>query len=124
MLDIFLTVCMLTSLSCNDINVQYDRLPFDTYAIAAIDIYGNYHIFVDHSVRKKKSAIVREIVVHEVAHLLVFEADPSNNTHNEAFDKQCEKLSERVGIKPNSACAASGGTPSSWHPHAHYKRDE
>lgn len=123
--ELFLSICLMTALSCSDVNVEYTRLPFDTHAIAAIDIRGDYHILVDRSVKKKKGFEQRKIMIHEVAHLLVYEIDPTNNTHNEVFDRVCERLSELAGVKPNSTCSQHSGTPSYWNHRAnvHYKRD-
>ena len=123
MYELFLSICLMTSLNCSDVNVEYYRLPFDTHAIAAIDIRGDYHILVDPSVKKQKSHRQRNIMIHEIAHLLVYEIDPTNNTHNEVFDEVCEELSEVFEVRPNKVCSQHSGEPSYWHPHTHYKRD-
>lgn len=123
--ELFLSICLMTTLSCGDVNVEYTRLPFDTHAIAGIDIRGDYHILVDPSVKKQKGFEQRKIMIHEVAHLLVYEMDPTNNTHNEVFDEVCEQLSELMGVKPNSTCSLHSGTRSYWNHRAnvHYRRD-
>jgi hypothetical protein len=117
---------MMTTLSCNDVNVEYyGRLPFDTHAIAAIDVRGDYLILVDPIVRKETVGFKKRLMVHEIAHLLVYEIDPTNNTHDEVFDGVCEELSTLMEVKPNKACSQHSGTPSYWNPRAnvHYKRD-
>lgn len=125
MYELFLAVCLITTFQCNEVNVAYVSLPFDTHAIAAVDYDGGYHIFLDNSIRRKTTSFKRKLMVHEIAHLLVYEKDPTNNTHNEVFDKVCEKLSLAVGVKPNSTCSKASGTPSSWNPRSrvHYTRD-
>ena len=123
MQELFLVICAMTALNCSDVNVYYHGLSFDTHAIAAIDIHGDYHIVTDPNMRRESVPFKTRLLVHEIAYLLVYEIDPTNATHNEVFDDICEELSIRVGVRPSKTCAAYSGTPSYWNTTAHYRRD-
>lgn len=123
--DLFMTICALTMLSCSDVNVQYYSLPDDIYGVAGIDRNGQYHVLLDEDVKREKKHFKRNLLIHEIAHLLVYQIDPTNNTHDEVFDDVCEELSLKMGVRPKHVCRAHHGPPSIWNTRSrHYRLDE
>lgn len=106
MLDILLSVCLMTRLQCDDIHFHLRaNLPIDVYAMAGIDKHGEYHIGIDRDVRRKPNSFKRAIAVHEMAHLLVYEIDPTDTSHGELYQTICRDLAEKAGIhKRSSVC--------------------
>lgn len=115
MLDIFLMVCALTALDCDSVHVRYGNTGgFDNIAIAGIDRRGEYHVVVNRtSVRRESTNFKRQLMVHEIAHLLVYEEDPTNTTHNEAFQKKCRELADKAGLRSHrEVCDSHAGAAS------------
>lgn len=118
MLDLLLSVCVMTHLNCNDIHfhVYYNDLPMDVYAMAGIDHEGEYHIFVDRDVKRKGKSFKKEIAVHELAHLMVYDVDPTDTSHGERFTAICEDLAKTVGlnVRASDVCETHAGPVPFW----------
>lgn len=119
--ELFLAICLATTLSCSDVNLHRQHVGVNTLAAAAIDIYGEYHIIVSDDVTDSD---MKRILVHEIAHLLVFEIDPTYTSHGDLYDSICEKLARQNDLTPGKTCVNAGIGHSYWNPRAHYKRDE
>ena len=112
MLEIFMTICALTMLECNSITVEYYDLPDDNwYGAAAHDDEGNYYIFVDESAKKKNEKFMRQLMTHEIAHLIVYEIDPTETKHYGIFEEICLELVALAEVKGRYTCAPYAEPP-------------
>ena len=105
MFEIFMAVCALTLLECSDITVAYETLPDDNWhAVAGYDDEGNYYILVDPKLKKKNEKFMRQLMVHEIAHVIAFDQDPSNVTHYGPYEAICEDLAQLAGVSNRQTC--------------------
>lgn len=108
-------ICALTALDCDAVHVRYGNTGgFDDIAIAGIDTRGEYHIIIDKSsVRRKSNKFMHQLMVHEIAHLLVYEIDPTYTTHGDLFQEACHDLVFRAGLRSHkTVCDSHAGAPS------------
>ncbi len=115
MFEIFMAICALTALDCDAVHVYYGNTRgFDNIAIAGIDTRGEYHIIVDRSsVRREGNIFMRQLMVHEIAHLIVYEQDPTYTTHGELFQEACHNLVYLVGLRSHkTVCDSHSGATS------------
>ena len=104
--ELFMSICLLTSLNCNDIYVDYSVMSYKTEAAAVITESGQYGILFNSNVRRQHGSKKKYLMVHEIAHLLVYEADDTNTTHNEQYKEICFELSAQAGLRrPKVVCA-------------------
>lgn len=115
MFEIFMAICALTALDCEAVHVRYGSTgSFDNIAIAGIDTRGEYHVVVNrHAVGRKRDSFIRQLMVHEIAHLVVYESDPTNTTHNEQFQEVCHDLTTKAGLRSHrEICDSHSGASS------------
>ena len=118
MLEIFMSICALTMLECNSITVEYYDLPRESWhAIAAIDDEGNYYIFVDDDLEDKSEKFMRQLMAHEIAHLIVYDMDNTNTSHFGLYEEVCAELVELAEVKGRHTCDPySKPPPYPWRP--------
>lgn len=116
MIELLMTLCLLTQLHCDDISFHVYGLPMNTHAAAGIDREGDYHVFVDPAVLKETDTFQREIIIHELAHLIVYETDPTNTSHDKVYMSVCKQLAEQAGLRPKRTCRPYVETPGHWYP--------
>ena len=105
MIEVFLAICAFTTLECNDITVAfYSDFDEDTYGAAGYDLQGNYYILINPDSAKKSENFQRQLMVHEIAHLLAFEQDINAVSHYGIYEGICEELQERTGVKGSTVC--------------------
>ena len=105
MLEIFMAICALTMLECNNVTVEYYDLPDDNwYGAAGYDKEGNYYIFVDVETVSKSEKFMRQLMAHEIAHLLVYEIDPTNTSHFGLYEEVCAELVELAEVTGRHTC--------------------
>ena len=105
MLEIFFAICAFTSLECHDITVTYYDLEEGTLAGASYDLEGNYYILINEDeVEGKNEKFWQRLMVHEIAHLLVFELDPLNTSHYGIYKELCDDLRLRTGTMGRHTC--------------------
>lgn len=106
MIEFFLAICAFTTLECEDITVTYyDGLEEDTYGAAAYDTSGNYYILINpEETRGKKEIFWKQLMVHEIAHLIAFEIDPTYTSHYGLYEEICQDLKERAGVMGRNVC--------------------
>lgn len=102
--ELFMSICLLTSLSCNDVTVMYKVLPFDVVGQASMGVSGNYYILISNDVKLKRNANKKELMVHEISHLLVYEIDPTNTSHDNMYIEICQDLSMLVDVNHEVVC--------------------
>ena len=115
MFEIFMAICALTALDCDAVHVRYGNTgSFDNIAIAGIDTRGEYHVIVNRSaISRKRDTFVRQLMVHEIAHLLVYELDPTYTSHGDLFQEVCHDLTTRAGLRSHrTVCDSHSGAPS------------
>ena len=123
MFEIFMAICALTTLECNSITVEYYDLPDDNwYGAAAYDADGNYYIFVDDSTKKKSEKFMRQLMAHEIAHLIVYTIDPTNTSHFGLYEEVCADLVELAEVKGRYTCKPYAEPPP--YPWTHNPRRE
>ena len=112
MLEMFMAICALTMLECNNITVEYYDLPDDNwYGAAAIDEDGNYYIFIEVNAKNKSENFMRQLIAHEIAHLVVYNSDPTNTSHFGLYEEVCEELVTLAEIKGRYTCAPYAEPP-------------
>jgi hypothetical protein len=104
MKELFLALCAVTSLNCNDVTIAYGFVGFDVQAIAVVDISNNYYIIVDNSMRRKSNFEKKQLLIHELAHLLVYENNIKNNKHDKYYYNICKDLTNKLNFKHRSIC--------------------
>lgn len=104
--ELFMSVCLLTTLNCNDVYVDYHVMSYRTEAAAIITESGRYGVLFNTDTRRAHGAEKKYLMIHEVAHLLVYEVDSTNTTHNKQFMEICLELGALADIhRPDKACA-------------------
>ena len=105
MFEIFMAICALTALECNSVTVAYEQLPNESWnAVAGYDKAGKYYILLNPVMEKKSEKFIQRLMVHEIAHLLAFDADKSNITHYGAYEVLCKDLAIRANVQNRYTC--------------------
>jgi len=89
MFEVFMSICLFTTLECDNINVRYGHTGSDGLAIS---YYGMMSIIINPRINNEDS-----ILVHEVAHLIEFQK--GNDSHDYRFRLTCKDLSALTDIK-------------------------
>jgi hypothetical protein len=105
-------------LECSNITVEYRDLPdSDWHGAAAIDADGNYYIFIDESLENKSEKFMRQLMAHEIAHLIVYDMDNTNTSHFGLYEEICNELVQLAEIKGRYVCYPySKPPPYPWRP--------
>jgi len=105
MFEIFMAICALTLLECGNVTVAYEQLPDDNWhAVAGYDLDGNYYIIVDPAVQNKSDKFKRQLMVHEIAHLIAFDLDSANTTHYGIYEEICHDLQQLAEVPGRHTC--------------------
>ena len=105
MIEVFLAICAFTTLECDDITVAfYSGFDENTYAAAGYDLEGNYYVLVNPDMENKREKFQRQLMVHEIAHLLAFEQNPHATSHFGIYEEICEDLKEKSGVEGRTVC--------------------
>ncbi len=102
MYETFLAICLSTTLNCADIHVYKHSLEHEIYGLAGIGVSGDYHIQI--ATRLPRHVDVTELMIHEVAHLLAYEQDNTNNTHNREYKTICKELALTLDRASRNVC--------------------
>jgi hypothetical protein len=105
-------------LECSDITVEFRELPkSDWHAVAAIDVSGSYYIFVDSELKNKSEKFMRQLMAHEIAHLIVYDIDSENTSHFGLYEEVCAELVQLAEVKGRHTCKPySKPPPYPWKP--------
>lgn len=103
--ELFMAVCLATSLACEDVGIVYVDLDKNVFAEAAIGVSGRYYIMFD-PMKHWCELTDEELVIHEVAHLLVFEVNPENDTHDAQYRSFCRPLAQKFNKRAGKVCSA------------------
>lgn len=102
--EIFLAVCAHTSLVCEDISVEFKKLPPYTQAQAYETNTGRMGIWISDEKRNRSEYFYKDLFVHEIAHLVRY-TEKSTGMHDRRFREICKELAKAVDVK-KSACRA------------------
>lgn len=118
--EAILTVCLHTSLPCEEVNVSFRDLNdgfrhrYDSVidARAYMTNLGNVGVWIDVSHKgdendSQSTKDILEIAVHEVAHMVTFRQGHLRRPHGHYFRKNCFELAEKVGVNKIVACKAA-----------------
>ena len=112
MIEIFFAICAFTTLECADITVAYyDGLEQGTHAAAGYDADGNYYILVHPDNANKDEAFIHQLMVHEIAHLITFDIDPTYNRHYGLYEEVCEDLKQLTRVSGRYVCEPYSDPP-------------
>lgn len=116
--ELVLTVCMHTALACEAIDVSFKHLrplrsqttssyvKTKVQARAYMTNFGNQGIWFDpEETSNMNDNELLNLVVHELAHLMVFVED-LDGTHRWKWKTKCKDLAKKVGANTGIACAA------------------
>ena len=87
--EVFMSICLFTTLECDNINVRYGHTGSDGMAISH---YGAMSIIIKPHIKNEDG-----IMVHEVAHLVEFKE--GNDSHDQRFVLTCKDLAELTEIR-------------------------
>ncbi len=105
MFEIFMAVCALTLLECSDITVAYEELPDPNWhAVAGYDVEGNYYILVSPDAQEESDKFMKELMVHEIAHVIAFDRDRANVTHYGEYAEICKDLAALAEVRNRHVC--------------------
>lgn len=105
MFEIFMAICALTMLECSNVTVVYEPLPDENWhAVAGYDNDGNYYIIIDPAMEEKSDKFKRQLMVHEIAHLVAFDLDPNNIKHYGVYEEVCEDLRQLAQVTGRYTC--------------------
>ena len=98
--ELFLSVCLHTTLPCDEIEVRYAETPPESEAAALMYNSGRMEILFNPKIKKKTSRH-KNTMVHEVAHLVVYQIKGRKPYigHGYLFSNECIKLSMDYGIR-------------------------
>ena len=65
---------------------------------------GNYYIIVDPAVQNKSDKFKRQLMVHEIAHLIAFDLDSANTTHYGIYEEICHDLQQLAEVPGRHTC--------------------
>lgn len=100
---LFISLCLPTGLDCADIPVSYGSMEPSIEAKALMYSTGRYEIIVSKTQALLPEYVLKESLVHEIAHIEAFESSRSkgrkiNNGHGTSWLKACRSLSKQNGI--------------------------
>jgi hypothetical protein len=105
MLEIFFAICALTTLECNDIKVVwYQGFEEETFAAAGYDADNNYYVLINPDMENRSEKFKRQLMVHEIAHLLAFEVEREEISHFGIYEELCEDLKEKANVSGRTVC--------------------
>ena len=87
--ETFMSICLLTTLECDNIDVRYGYTGYDGMAIRR---GGELSIIIQPQIRNEAS-----VLAHEIAHLVEFKK--GNYSHDYRFFLTCKDLSELAEVK-------------------------
>ena len=87
--EMFISICLLTTLECDNINVRYGHTGSDGMAISD---HGEMSIIIRPLIKNEQS-----IMAHEIAHLIEFKKE--NYSHDYRFFLTCKDLSELAEVR-------------------------
>lgn len=104
--EIFLSVCMLTTLNCNEIDVSFKDLPSKYQAQSYLMNTGRIGIWVNHIHEHESAYFFKDLFVHEVSHLIRFTEKPTG-AHDKRFKEICKRVAKAADVH-QSACNKHG----------------
>ncbi len=102
--DLFDDVCSVTDLPCSKITISYKDLPNDTEAEAYLTNQGNMGVWFNDDKQNLSATKMAGLSAHELAHLIVFQTNPDNGTHNAEFQEVCKNLARLVDVNVGEYC--------------------
>lgn len=97
---LFLSICLQTQLPCADVGVSYSDLGKDTHGRATMMSSGRMVIQLHETLEATPHWIQREVMLHEIAHLVVWYENPQKikSHHGSTFRHICKRLADTVGF--------------------------
>mgnify|MGYP003633406613 CR=1 FL=1 len=100
---LFMTLCAVTSLDCEKVNVEY--VEFSDARLGAATLYtsGNSAIFISKTLEGGRNAPIKKIMIHELSHLVTYRnalarGDNPIGKHNTEYKKVCRTLAKINGL--------------------------
>jgi hypothetical protein len=93
---VFDDVCAVTTLPCSEISLSYKDLPSNEAAKAYLTNKGNIGVWFNNDNKNLSDSVMKDLMVHELAHLIVFQIDPTNGSHDSQYQQTCHTLADLV----------------------------
>jgi hypothetical protein len=104
MKELFLALCAFTSLNCNEITLGYGFIGFDVEAIAVMDVNNKYYIIINNDLGRKSKSEKKQILAHEIAHLILYDNNIISNKHDKVYLETCKNLTHTLNLNYRSTC--------------------
>jgi len=102
--ELFLTLCLSTSLPCADISVrtyEFNKRE-QKEAMAYMTKSGKMGVLLDDSTLRYSENKIKGLLVHELAHMVVWHTRPYDGDHGHKYTVICRKLALEAGVSPNN----------------------
>lgn len=101
---LFLSICLHTQLPCDTVDVAYSGMPSDVLGRATMYHGGRTVIRINRSIQGGPHWLLRNTMLHEVAHLVVWQEYPNKllSHHGRTFRGACQKLANAYGVSHQS----------------------